>query len=141
MEILTNSLILKRQCNIVATSNDGRRHICIDKLNKADILAYIGRSERHKKKWRHIVELLLGGHVNRQLYDKEEINDKCKGVTAMKFFKGQENDRLFCKEQTIGGGIFIIVAVRIYEKKKSQKLTKKEFPIIEKIGQYEFEIE
>jgi hypothetical protein len=83
----------------------------------------------------------MGGHINRQLYDKEEINEKCKGVTAMKFFKGQENDRLYCKEQSTHEGVFIIVAVNIYEKKKSQKLTKKEIPILEKIGQYEYEIE
>ncbi|HVU96906.1 MAG TPA: hypothetical protein VHE34_16870 [Puia sp.] len=132
---------MKRQCNIVATSNDGRRHICIDKINKKEILAYLTSSERHLKKWRHIVELLLGGHVNHKLYDKEEINDKSKGVTAMKFFKGQENDRIYCKEQRTKEGVFIIVAAHLYEKKKSQKVTKKEIPLIEKIGQYEYEIE
>jgi len=138
---LTNSLILKRQCNIVATSPDGRRSICIDKLNKTEILRYLGQDERHIKKWGHIVELLLGGHVNHQLYDKEVINEKCKNVTAIKFFKGQENDRIYCKEQTTTEGVFIIVAAYLYEKKKSQKLTKKEIPIINKIAQYEYEIE
>ena len=53
-----------------------------------------------------LVELILGGHINRELYDREEINDKCKGVTAMKFFKGQENDRIYCKEQQTKEGIY-----------------------------------
>ena len=102
---------------------------------------YVCRTPRHKKKWRHIVELILNGHRNSELYDKEEINAKCKGVTAMKFFKGQENVRIYCKEQTTNEGLFIIVAAVIYEGKKTQKVSKKEIPIIEKIGQYAYEIE
>ena len=93
------------------------------------------------KKWRHIIELILGGHKNPELYDKEEINDKCKGVTAMKFFKGQENDRIYCKEQATEDGTYIIVTAEILLKKKSNKVTKKEIPLIEKVGQYEYEIE
>ena len=87
------------------------------------------------------MELILNGHLNTELYDKEEINEKCKGVTAMKFFKGQENDRIYCREQSTGEGLFIIVAAVVYERKNSQKVSKKEIPIIEKIGQYEYEIE
>ena len=59
----------------------------------------------------------------------------------MKFFKGQENDRLYCKEQRTADGIFIIVTAEIYKKKKSAKVTKKEIPIIEKVASYEYEIE
>ncbi len=114
--------------------------MCIDKQNEKEILAYVNQSDRHRKKFRHILELILGGHRNSDLYDKEDIDDKCENVTAMKFFKGQENDRIYCVEQRTDG-IFIIVAVELYEKKKSQKLTKKEIPIIQKIANYEYEIE
>lgn len=138
---LTNSLILKRKCQIIVSSPDGKKSICVDLEIKEQLLAYIRQSDRHKKKWNHIVELLMGGHRNSELYDKEEINDKCKGVTAMKFFKGQENDRIYCKEQSMPDGLFIIVTAEIYPKKKTQKVSKKEIPIIEKIGQYEYQIE
>ncbi len=85
------------------------------------------------------MQLLLEGHKNTELYDKEDINSKCKDVTAMKFFKGQENDRIYCKEQK-KDGLFIIVAVEVYEKKKSNNISKKEIPIITKISNYEYEI-
>jgi hypothetical protein len=139
--LLTNSLTLARYCEIIKKSADGTKAICIDKKNKDLILAYIRQSPRHIKKWQHITELILEGHKNTELYDKEEINEKCKGVTAMKFFKGQENDRIYCKEQRLDDGLYIIVTAVILEKKKSNKVTKKEIPIIEKVGKYEYQIE
>jgi hypothetical protein len=122
-------------------STDGKKAVCIDKANKKAILAYIYQSDRHRNKFRHIVELLLGGHKNTELYDKEDISGKAKHVTAMKFFKGQENDRIYCKEQKTADGLFMIVAAVIYEKKKTNKVSKKEIPIIEKIATYDYEIE
>lgn len=130
-----------RTCKIVAKSPDGKLAICIDNENMAKILAYITKTERHKKKWRYITELILQGHRYPELYDKEEINSKCAGVTAMKFFKGQENDRIYCKEQKTKEGLYIIVTAEIYERKKTQKVSKKEIPIIEKVAKYEYEIE
>lgn len=139
--MLTNSLTLARICKIIVKSGDGKKAICIDKENQEEILAYIRQSPRHTKKWLHIVQLILEGHKNTELYDKEEINEKCKNVTAMKFFKGQENDRIYCKEQKMEDGLYIIVTAEIYLKKKSEKVSKKEIPIIEKVAQYEYEIE
>lgn len=138
--MLTNSLTLARFCEIMRVSPDGKRAICIDKENKAEILAYITKSSRHKKKWNHIVDIILGGHRNTELYDKEDLNGKCEGVTAMKFFKGQENDRIYCKEQKTPEGLYIIVTAEIYMKKKTDKVTKKEIPLIEKVGNYEYQI-
>jgi hypothetical protein len=131
---------LVRTCKIMATSPDGKIAICIDKENMAQILAYIKQSDRHLRKWKYIVNLILNGHRNTELYDKEEVNKKCKGVTAMKFFKGQENDRIYCKEQRTKEGLFIVVTAEIYERKKTTKVSKKEIPIIEKVGSYEYEI-
>ncbi len=53
-----------------------------------------------KKKFQHIIDIILNGLRSPEHYDKEEPNDKCKGkgVYGMKFFKGQENDRLYCKQ-------------------------------------------
>jgi hypothetical protein len=131
---------LARFCEIFAKSADGNKAICIDLENKAEILAYITQSARHKKKWLHIVQLLLEGKKNTELYDKENINSKAGNITAMKFFKGQENDRLYCKEQRTPQGIYIIVGAILLLGKKSNKVTKKEIPIINKIANYEYEI-
>jgi hypothetical protein len=139
--LFTNSLTLVRKCEIIIKSADGKKAICIDKEEKEQVLSYIRQSDRHLKKWNHIVDLILHGHKNTELYDKEDINGKCKGVTAMKFFKGQENDRIYCKEQRMGKELLIIVTARLYLKKKSDKVSKKEIPVIQKIAMYEYEIE
>ena len=114
--------------------------MCIDNQNEKEILSYVSQSERHLKKFRHIVQLILEGHKNTDLYDKENVNEKSKDVTAMKFFKGQENDRIYCKEQK-EDNLYIIIAVEVYTKKKTQKITKKERPLIEKIANYDYQIE
>lgn len=129
-----------RTCKILAKSADGKKAVCIDKQNEKDILSYVNQSERHLKKFRHIVQLILEGHKNTDLYDKENINQKCRDVTAMKFFKGQENDRIYCKEQRVDG-IYIIVTIEVYSKKKTQGVTNKEKPLIEKIANYDYQIE
>jgi hypothetical protein len=81
----------------------------------------------------------LGNHVNRELYDKEEPNDKSKGVRAMKFFKGQENDRVYCKEVNTTDKTCVIVAVEVLKRKKQTKLTHKEINIIHRVASYEYE--
>ena len=132
---------MARFCQIIRRSADGRKAICIDKENRQEILDFINQSDRYRAKFHHIVELLLGGHRNSELYDKEDINTKAKKVTAMKFFKGQENDRIYCKEMRTPDGVFYIIAAAVYPKKKSNKNSKKEIPIIQKIAQYEYQIE
>jgi hypothetical protein len=123
---------LNRKCHIVTSSNDGRRHLYMDKINMSVIVSYINRSDRHRKKWMAIVEMIMGGNINRQLYDNVEICKECKGVTSMNFFRGQENDRIYCKEQMTTEGLIIVVVMHV---------SKNEIPIIKKIGQYEYEIE
>ncbi|MEI6899261.1 MAG: hypothetical protein WCL00_05245, partial [Bacteroidota bacterium] len=69
-----------RKCTLIASSPNKKRHIFIDEINSAEIFDYIKRDERHIKKFRFICDLLLGGHSNTQIYSKEEINSKTKGV-------------------------------------------------------------
>src|SRR4051812_44222325 len=113
----------------MVSSPDGKKSICVDLDIKERLLAYIRQSNGHKKKWNHIVELLLGGHRNSQLYDKEDVNEKCEGVTVVKFFERSENDGLYCKEQLTSDGQFIIVTAEVYLKKNSG--TNKEISLIE----------
>jgi len=129
-----------RKAREILKSKDGKRIICIDTDNWKTIIDYINQDVRHKKKFEYICGVLLDGHRNTDIYDKEDINDKCKDVTAMKFFKGQDNDRIYCKEMSLEDKTFVIIAAELFEKKKTQKNSKKNKPIIEKVGKYEYEI-
>ena len=88
---------MKRTAIIIRTSKDGKRKIAVDEENYQQILDYIKQDNRHKNKFNDICNIILNGLRNPDLYDKENINKKCKHVTAMKFFKGQENDRIYCQ--------------------------------------------
>lgn len=107
----------------------------------SDILNYIKQDEAHKRKFVQIVELILGGYRNSELYDKEDINPKCKNVYAMKFFKGGSNDRIYCKEYSSDSGVRVVICIELFEKKKSQGIDKKLKPVIEKLSSYEYEFE
>lgn len=129
-----------RKCEYIISTKDGKRAIYVDLLNMQDILAYINQDDRHKKKFKFITDIILGGHKNTELYDKEDINENCKDVTAMKFFKGQENDRIYCKEIHTPNGTHIIVTSILHRRKKNKKLSAKEIALIEKVGGYLYEI-
>jgi hypothetical protein len=131
---------VNRKCRHIVSSPEGKRAIYIDEENMDEILAYIKQDERHKKKFRYISDIILSGMRNTSLYDKEDINERCRDVTAMKFFKGQENDRIYCKEIHSSSGTHIVIAAILHEHKKSTRLTKKEISLIEKVGGYEYEI-
>jgi hypothetical protein len=132
---------LKRKCVCLIKSINRKRAIYIDLDNQKEILDYINKDPRHIKKFRFITEIILEGHKIPSLYDKEEINKKIKGVTAMKFFKGQENDRIYCKEINTSSGIHIVVASILYERKKSNKLNNIQKAIINKVNEFDYEIE
>jgi len=113
---------MKRTCKLLIGAKDGKRAIYLDDENGAEIIAYFTRDARHIKKFKFISEIILGGFKNTSIYDKEDINDKCKDVTAMKFFKGQDNDRIYCKEVHSSKGTYIVVAAILYEKKKNREI-------------------
>ena len=58
----------------------------------------------------------------------------------MKFFKGQENDRIYCKQFSNSGGQFFVVTSELFTGKKSQKLTKQQIGVLERIASYEYTI-
>ena len=74
-------------------------------------------------------------HYNSDLYGKEEISEKTKNVTAIKF-KGKENIRIGCKE-FFRRGKKVVMIVKII--KKVQKNDKKLRNIYETIGGYDYE--
>lgn len=115
-----------------------KRAIFIDTENEAEILEYISSSEARKKKFAYIRHHILNGLRNTEIYDKEDINNHCRDVTAMKFFKGGSNDRIYCKEIKTAEGVFVVVASVLHEKKKSQKNSKREIEKIETVADYEY---
>ena len=119
-------------------SASGKRAIFIDTENKEEIMEYLTRTVKHKKKFAYISQHILKGQRNTEIYDKEDINDKCKNVTAMKFFKGGANDRLYCKEVSTDDGVFVVITSVLHEKKKTQKNSNREITKIENVGMYEY---
>ncbi len=130
---------MRRNAIIIKESSDGRRSIGVDEENTKELLKFLRQDKRYQKKFNHICELILGNHVNRELYDKEEPDDKSKGVRAMKFFKGQENARVYCKEVKTRDKTTVIIAAEVLERKKQTKLTHKEINIIHRVASYEYE--
>lgn len=132
---------MKRKAFVLQKSINGRKAICIDSQNAEELLSFLNKDKRHKKKFRYIAELILRNIKNTELYDKENINKKAKNVTAMKFFKGQENARIYCKEQRVDNQLFVIICCELVESKKSKSNNKSIKSLIDKISKYEYEIE
>lgn len=131
---------MERKAKIIKTNADGTRAICVDVDNYKEIIEYISRSPAHKKRFNYITGIILEGLRMPDVYDKEEINDKCKGVTAMKLFKGGSNDRIYCREQTLEDKTFVVITSELFDKKKSQKINQRIKNTIEKVAGYEYEI-
>jgi len=125
----------------ISESECGTIAIYVDQINAKEILAFLKKDKRHRKKFKFIQEIIFGRLRMPDVYDKEEINQRCKGVTAMKFFKGQENARIYCKEVTTEDKVFVVITSELLERKKSTKLTKKDRQLIEKVASYEFTLE
>jgi len=87
---------VKRIAKIIKSAANGKRHIAIDCVNADEILEFLSANNLVKK-FNLICQVILMGLRNSDLYDKENINEKSKHVTAMKF-KGHINTRIYCME-------------------------------------------
>ena len=129
---------MKREAIIVKSSDNGKRQIAIDEKNASEIINFISQNNLAKK-FDLICGLILDGIRNTELYDKEDINTKCKNVTAIKF-KGKLNARIYCQELKSKGKTLIVIASELFESKKNQKNKSKEKNLIIKVGSYEYHI-
>ncbi|MEI6143035.1 MAG: hypothetical protein WCP85_27400 [Mariniphaga sp.] len=130
---------MKRTAKIIRSADDGKRHIAVDTENWNEILEFL-KSKNLIKKFDLICQVIFSGFRNSDLYDKEDINDRCKHVTAMKF-KGNINARIYCKEVKIKDMTIVIITSELLESKKNQKNKHKEITLIEKVSSYDYEIE
>lgn len=131
---------MNRTAYIIQSSPNSKRHICIDAENEIIILQFLNADAARVKKFRKIVEMILLGIRNTELYDKEEIDKSTKGVTAIKMFKGGQNIRLYCKEQSGKEGMFYVIVAELLPKKKDQKVKGSVKSLIKKVGGYVYEI-
>jgi hypothetical protein len=130
---------VKRNAKIIKSAKDGKRHIAVDSENADEILQFLKENNLYKK-FDLICTTILSGIRNTDLYDKEDINDKCKNVTAMKF-KGSQNTRIYCKEVKQKDKTLVVVTSELLPKKKKQKNKEKEINLIEKVADYDYQIE
>ncbi len=130
----------KRKAYIIKSSSVTRRAVCVDALNEDEILSFLREDETRIKKFNHVIELLIQGIRVSELYDKEDIDESCKDVTAIKMFKTGQNIRLYCKEQKDNSGTFYVIIGELLKKKKSNKNTAKEKSLISKVSKYEYEV-
>ena len=132
-----------RSAVIYRESADGRRCVALDAAYAGQLLAYITQDERHQAKFDDIVNILLNNLRNTNLYDKEDINTKSKDVAAMKLFKGQANDRIYCKQGSLSAGdgrkVYVVVAARLHTGKKSQHNTQAEKNLINAVASYVYD--
>lgn len=129
---------MKRKALIIKRSENGKRCLAVDEENANELLRFFKQDLRYKKKFNHIADLILENHKNTELYDKEEPSKECKGVRAMKFFKGQDNARVYCKEISRNDKTFIVIAAELLERKKKNKLGEQELNIIKRVAKYEY---
>lgn len=111
------------------------RILCIDENNADDILESIP----NERKFQTIIERILT--LKNRYYDhykKEQINEKTRNVTAIRFL-GKANIRIYCQERMTKEGIMYIICA-ISHHKKVQKNDNKIGDILNKIAEYEYEI-
>lgn len=86
------------------------------------------------------METLLRGFTNNEIYDKEYFEKGTEDITAIKLFKGQENDRIYCQDYFIDDKRIIVLSA-LHLRKKSPKLSDKEKSIIRRVSKYEYDLE
>ena len=132
---------MKRKCDLVFKSPDGKRAIYIDRINGPEINRYLRLDDQHKKAFQKFVNLFLNGLHNPDIYKKEDINEFCKDVTVIRFFVGHDNDGLYCKEIKKGSNTIITIMSVLHLRKTTQKNKGREIKSIETVASYEYEIE
>lgn len=130
---------IKRTCTVIEKSLDCKIVLAVDDDNAAEIINYLKRDERHKKKFNFIVSAIFERKATKEIFRSERIDPSSESVYAMRFFPGQENDRIYCKKIEYEEITFIVMS-ELMEKKKNQKLKRRERNIINKISGYEYQI-
>lgn len=115
--------------------NVSRVNIYVDVKNWTEIYAFL---KSNKRKLARILYVALQGKYDKDLYRKEEVSKKAKGVTAMKF-SGKLNGRIYCKEFEEKGTKKIVLVEYLPNKDFQSANSHKLKPRLETIGELEYE--
>ncbi|MBK9284063.1 MAG: hypothetical protein IPM51_07045 [Sphingobacteriaceae bacterium] len=92
----------------------------------------------NRDKFDQILYTIFSNQINESIYGREDISEKAKGITAMKF-SGAINSRIYCKEISGEKEKKKIVLSKTYKHKNFQKATNKKIvPIIESLARTDF---
>ena len=131
---------VKRKYKLVRQKDATKVKIGVDAETYKQIFAYIGSDNRHKEKFKDIVAVVLEKLANRHLYRGEKISPATKDITAMRFFVGQENDRIYCKEMFEGEWKIVVMGI-LHLHKTADGNSSVEINLIETLATYEYEFE
>jgi hypothetical protein len=117
---------------------DGKRCVAVDDALALELAQFLRSNPKANKKFEHIKTLLLMGQRVPDLYDKEEIDEKSKGVRAMKLLKGGLNARIYCREVFHEGRTFVVIASELIVHKSTQKNSHREIAAIHRVASYKY---
>jgi hypothetical protein len=128
---------VERFYKLVTQTKDHKTIIAVDVGNEESIMSYLRSPLRHKSKFIDIAKIVLGRLHNRELYKREKIDGEHNNVYAMRFFVGQENDRIYCQEIYTGDVKTIVMGV-LHLHKETRENSPKEIAIIKTVSKYEY---
>lgn len=112
----------------------------IDEVNYTEITEFLTKKTvfnkyLYKKRFYRILYQIFQNRYDEVLYGPEEMSEKSKDITAMKF-KTTGNIRLYCKEFKQGGKKIVIICLHSKKVTKNDKRIKN---LVESIAKYEYE--
>ncbi len=112
----------------------------IDEGNYSEITEFLTKKTvfgkfLYKKRFNRILYQIFNNRYDDTLYGPEEMSDKSKDITAMKF-KNTGNIRLYCREFKKAGKKIVIICLHSKKVTTNDKRIKN---IIESIAKYEYE--
>jgi hypothetical protein len=130
---------MRRKCAIVLCSQVYNRAICVDVQEQGIVEILLG-SEKYRKKTDYIFRRIL--EQPKVHFDDYKIVKRGPYglITEMRFFPNGDNGRVYCIEEVMEHNLHCIIMAAHVEKKKSQKIDKKIWQLIEKINQYQYEL-
>jgi len=128
---------LARFCTLLKTSTCKKRLLCIDQIEAASIFQFLNTSDARRKSWLRIVDIILEGYTNNELYEILTSNSStCLSIMNLYYTHGF--DRIFCIEQTNNSGHTMIVMAHVL--KGTNPNTEENSIILNQLEKYEYEI-
>ena len=132
---------MKREFCIIQKSTKFSRAIGVDIEEAESMLEFLKKNKNYQKKLEYIIHRILD-FPNMYYADYKNIWQlENKRITEIRLFPNGKNSRIYCSEFSArDGNLYIIMAVFL-EKKKDMSISKKINSLIEKIKNYEYELE